>query len=212
MKRTRATTIHQYFTEGCGRCDLMGTPKCKVHRWHDVLHGLQLHLLANQDLHEEMKWGVPTYTFQGKNVVLLTAFKEYCALNFVKGALIKDPKGLLTQPTENTQAGRQFRFTTAAEVKKHSKAIDDFLKQAVALERTNQKVTLKKTEDFEVPEELQQAFKKDVAFKKAFKALTPGRQRGYLLYFGGAKQAATRAARIEKCKPDIFKGKGWNDR
>lgn len=212
MKRTRATTIHQYFTEGCGRCDRMGTPLCKVHGWKDVLGGLQLHLLSNKDLTEEMKWGVPTYTYNGKNVVLLSAFKEYCTLNFVKGALIKDSKGLLTQPTENTQAGRQFRFTSAAEVKKHAKTIDDFLKQAVELERTNKKVRMKKTSDFDVPEELIQAWKKDAAFKKAFDALTPGRQRGYLLHFGAAKQSATRAARIEKCKPDIFKGKGWNDR
>lgn len=163
-------------------------------------------------LTEELKWGCPCYTYQGSNVVLIHGFKAYCALLFFKGALLKDPKGILVQQTENVQAARQIRFTTLREIVQMKLVVKAYIEKAIEAEEAGLKVKLKKTAEFEVPEELKKHFTAHPALKKAFEALTPGRQRAYLLHFSSAKQSKTREARIEKCAPKILKGKGLEDR
>lgn len=169
-------------------------------------------ILNTTGLEEEFKWGKPCYTFQGKNVVLMHGFKDYCALLFHKGALLKDSSDLLVQQTKNVQAARQLRFKGVQEIKDQEKTIKAYTFEAIEVEKAGVAVAMKKTSDYEVPEELEKVFKENSDFNKAFKALTPGRQRGYLLYFSGAKQSKTRESRIEKCTAKIFSGKGLNDR
>ncbi len=203
--------IDAYLAEGCGRCKHYQTPQCKVHAWNEVLVELR-QVLLSCDLQEERKWSVPCYTHAGKNIVIMAAFKDYACLSFFKGALLEDPKSLLVRPTENMQAGRQLRFTKKSEVTKAKSAIRAFVREAIQVAMDGKKVEKKRTEDFDVPGELTTAFAKDPKFEKAFSALTPGRQRGYLIHFAGAKQSATRAARIEKHKKRIFDGLGLHDR
>jgi len=162
-------------------------------------------------LTEALKWGVPCYTFQQKNVVLIHGFKEYCALLFPKGALLNDGEGILIRQTEQVQAARQIRFTGLAQIKKMEGVLKAYIYEAVAVEEAGLTVPLKKTSEFNMPEEWQQKLTEDPDLKKAFKALTPGRQRGYLLYFSAAKQSKTRLSRIEKYIPKILSGKGLND-
>jgi uncharacterized protein YdeI (YjbR/CyaY-like superfamily) len=153
----------------------------------------------------------PCYTFNGKNVVLIHGFKEYCALLFHKGALLKDPKGILIRQTENVQSARQLRFTDINQIQKQKNTIKSYIKEAIEIERSGAKITLKQTSDYTVPEELQKVLDKNPAVKKAFHSLTPGRQRAYLFYFSQAKQSATRQSRIEKYIPQILEGKGMDD-
>lgn len=168
-------------------------------------------ICLDTELTEELKWGKPCYTLNGQNVVLIHGFKEYCALLFHKGALLKDSDDLLIQQTENVQSARQMRFTSKQEITKLQKTIKAYIKEAIEVEKAGLKVELKKTKEYPVPDELEQKFKEDGNFKKAFKALTPGRQRGYLLHFSQAKQSKTRTSRIEKAIPAIFEGKGHNE-
>jgi uncharacterized protein YdeI (YjbR/CyaY-like superfamily) len=168
-------------------------------------------ILLDCGLDEELKWGKPCYSLEGANIVLIHGFKQYCALLFMKGALLKDPKKILVQQTENVQSARQMRFTNAGEIAKLEPAIKAYVKEAIEVEKSGLEVTLKKTSEFKMPEEFQNKLKQMPALKKAFEALTPGRQRGYLLYFSAAKQSATREARVEKCMPQILKGKGLDD-
>lgn len=203
--------VDQYLSDGCGRCDLGGTSRCKVHLWTKPLEELRRIVLAS-GLSEELKWGMPCYTSQGKNIVIVSAFKEYCAVLFFKGSLLKDPEGILTTPTENSQSGRQLRFTTVAEIKKREKLLKTYLQEAVDLEKSGAKVAFKDVTEFDVPVELQEALDGSPALKKAFEALTPGRRKAYLLHFSGAKQSTTRRSRIEKCAPQILAGKGLDDR
>ena len=198
-----------FFSEGCGRCALGGTPDCKVHKWADELAALRS-LMLSVGLEEECKWGVPCYTHKGKNIALLGAFKEYCSLAFFKGSLLSDPKNILTAPGENSQLSRQFRFTAVKELLKHEDDLRSYLFEAIEVEKAGLKVDTKKNPEF--PEELLQKFREDAKFKKAFEALTPGRQRGYLIFFSAAKQSATRTARIEKYKGQIMLGNGMQDR
>jgi len=163
------------------------------------------------DLTEELKWGCPCYTFEKRNIVLIHGFKEYCALLFVKGALLKDPKGILIQQTENVQSARQVRFTSAREIVKMKGTLKAYIREAIAAEKSGLKVSLKKTSQFAMPEEFKGKLDEVPALKKAFKALTPGRQRGYLLYFSQPKQSKTRQARVEKSIPQILNGRGLND-
>ena len=160
-------------------------------------------------LTEELKWGKPCYTFEGSNVVLIHGFKEYCALLFFKGALLKDAKGILVQQTENVQAARQIRFRNVREIAEMEKTIKAYIKEAK--EKAGLEVPYKKTSEFKVPEEFQNKLKASRGLKGAFEALTPGRQRGYLLYFSAPKQSKTREARVEKCMQQILNGKGLND-
>ncbi len=156
---------------------------------------------------EELKWGVPCYTYQGKNIVLIHGFKEYCALLFVKGSLLKDDKGLLIQQTEKVQSARQIRFTELKAIDKLEKMIKLYVFEAVEVEKSGVKVEFKKASDYEVPQEFQDVLSKNKTLKTAFLALTPGRQKSYLFYFSQAKQPKTRISRIEKSIPQILSGK-----
>jgi uncharacterized protein YdeI (YjbR/CyaY-like superfamily) len=197
-----------YFTAGCGRCPKGGTPECKViSTWQTELAALRALVLAS-GLTEECKWGVPCYTFEQGNVVLIHSFKDYCALLFFKGALLKDAKGILIQQTENVQAARQLRFTDVREITALKATIKAYLQEAIAVEKAGLKVSMKPTAEFAMPVEFQAKLEEFPDLKTAFEALTPGRQRAYLLHFGAAKQAKTREARIEKCIPQILSGKG----
>jgi len=160
---------------------------------------------------EECKWGKPTYTVDGKNVVILQGFKEYFALGFFQGALLKDPKKLLVQLGQ-VQAARVMKFTSAKEIAAKARIIKAYVREAIAVEKAGLRVKRKETSDFPVPAELKEAFRGDPIFRRAFEALTPGRQRSYLYHFAGAKQSATRAARIEKARPAIFEGRGFLER
>lgn len=162
-------------------------------------------------LEEDLKWGCPCYTFEGSNIVLIHVFKEYCAYLFFKGALLKDTDGMLIQQTENVQAARQIRFTNLKEITQNVAVLKAYIYQAIEVERAGLKVPLKKTKQFEMVAEFKERLDKDKELKKAFEALTPGRQRAYLLHFSSAKQAKTRISRIEKSAPQILKGKGLND-
>ncbi len=168
-------------------------------------------IILSSGLTENLRWGKPCYTFQNSNIVLIHGFKEYCALLFIKGALLKDPLRVLVQQTENVQAGRQIRFTSLREIVEKETIIKEYVKEAMELEKAGLKVDFKKTVEFKMPEEFQRKLNENHALEKAFKALTPGRQRGYLLYFSQAKQSATRETRIEKSKQRILDGKGLDD-
>jgi len=183
----------------------------KASNWKQEMTLLREIILDNKDLTEDYKWMHPCYTLQGKNVVLIHGFKDYCALLFHKGALLKDPKGILIQQTENVQSARQMRFTGINQIKQQKAIIKDYIKEAVAIQRSGKKVTLKETKEFSIPEELTIKLKEDKDLHNAFYALTPGRQRAYLFYFGQAKQSQTRASRIEKYVPKILDGKGIDD-
>lgn len=182
----------------------------KPDKWQKELNKLRDICLDTQ-LTEDLKWGCPCYTYQKKNIVLIHDFKEYCALLFFKGALMKDPKKILIQQTENVQSARQMRFTGLKEIVKLDKVIKSYIFEATKIEESGKKVELKKTSDFAVPEEFRTRLKKNAALKKAFYALTPGRQRGYLFHFSQAKQPKTREARVEKYIPKILKGEGIDD-
>lgn len=160
---------------------------------------------------EELKWGVPCYTFENKNIVLMHGFKEYCAVLFVKGALLKDPEGVLITQTANVQSARQIRFTSVREINQLKTTLKAYIQEAIAVEAAGLKVALKPVSEFTMPEELISQLEKVPGLQDAFDALTPGRQRAYILYFAAAKQAKTRLARIEKCTPAILAGQGLND-
>ena len=178
--------------------------------WHACYARLR-ELALDSGLTEELKWGHPCYTLKGKNVFLMHGFNDYCALLFHKGALLKDDHGMLVQQTANVQSARQIRFTSEQQIAKLAPVLRDYIQRAIALEKAGSKVQLKQTAEFDMPAELIKAFKQMPELKKAFQALTPGRQRGYLLFFGGAKQSATREARIEKHVDRILTGKGLQD-
>lgn len=181
-----------------------------VEKWQKEMEKLRA-IALECGLTEELKWGAPCYTVDGRNVVLIHGFKEYCALLFFKGALLKDSKRVLVQQTSNVQAARQIRFTNTAQITKLKTVIKAYIKQATALEKAGARVTLKKTAEFDMPAEFREKLAQNAALKEAFEALTPGRQRGYILHFASAKQATTREARIEKCLDLIFASKGLND-
>ncbi|MET3535313.1 YdeI/OmpD-associated family protein [Chryseobacterium limigenitum] len=162
-------------------------------------------------LEEDLKWGCPCYTYHSKNIFLIHGFKEYCALLFFKGALMNDSDNILVQQSENVQAARQIRFTDLKEIADLEKVIKTYMFEALEVEKSGIKVKMKETKQFEMIEEFQKKLKENLVLKEAFEALTPGRQRAYLLYFSSAKQAKTRELRIEKCIPDILIGKGIND-
>jgi len=168
-------------------------------------------ILLGTGLTEELKWGQPCYALEGKNVALIHGFKEYCAILFHKGALLKDPQGMLIQQTQNVQSARQIRFTSVAEVDKLAKTLKAYLREAIEIERSGLKVPFKKAEEFELPEELAAKLEQSAKLREAFAALTPGRQRGYILYVSQAKQAKTREARVEKHIPRILAGLGLDD-
>ena len=182
----------------------------RARQWREEFELLR-EIALDCNLTEDLKWGQPCYAYQGANVVLMHGFKEYCALLFFKGALLSDPEGILVQQTENVQSARQIRFTSAKEIKKMTRVLKAYIFDAIEVEKAGLKVTFKKTEEFNMPDEFQTKLDKLPALKKAFEALTPGRQKGYLLYFSSAKQAKTRESRIEKYLQHILDGKGMED-
>jgi len=179
-------------------------------KWHDELEKLRTIVLDCQ-LTEELKWGCPCYTFQNANIVLIHVFKEYCALLFFKGALLNDSNGILVQQTENVQAARQIRFTDVQQIVELERVLKAYIYEAIEVEKAGLKVDLKKTTEFKVSEEFQKKLDGSPALKTAFEALTPGRQRAYLLYFSTPKQSKTRESRVEKCEQQILNGKGLDD-
>lgn len=179
-------------------------------QWQEEFEQLRT-ILLETGLTEEFKWGKPCYTFEDSNIVLMHGFNDYCALLFHKGALLSDPAGILIQQTENTQAARQIRFTNVDEIVEMEAILKDYVDDAVEVEKAGLEVDYKKTEDFEFPEEFQHKLDEIPELKAAFENLTPGRQRGYLLYFSGAKQSKTREARVERYMDQILAGKGLND-
>jgi uncharacterized protein YdeI (YjbR/CyaY-like superfamily) len=182
----------------------------KEKRWSAEYAALRRLCLAS-GLNEELKWGQACYDLSGSNVILIHGFKAYCALLFMKGALLKDPKGILIQQTKNVQAARQIRFASLADINRQGAAIAAYIREAIALEKSGAKVKMKSAAQFDVPEEFQKRLDDSPKLAEAFHALTPGRQKGYLLYFAGAKQSATRAARVEKHVPRILEGLGLDD-
>jgi len=182
----------------------------KATQWRKELEKLRTILLGCH-LTEELKWGKPCYMFQKSNVVILLPLKNYCALLFCKGSLLRDPQGFLIKAGENTQAARQLRFTSVREIVEMETILKTYLHNAIEVEKAGLEVIYKKTSDFKIPVEFQKQLKEFPAFKTAFEALTPGRQRGYLLYFSAPKQSKTRESRVEKCKERILKGKGLLD-
>ena len=182
----------------------------KNKKWEEELEHLRP-IVLDCGLSEELKWGVPCYALEKKNIVLIHVFKEYCALLFFKGALLKDPKGILIQQTENVQAARQIRFTNAKEIIKLKAIIKAYIHEAITVEKAGLKVNLKKTKEFTMPQEFKVKLEEIPELNTAFHALTPGRQRGYLLYFSSAKQATTREARVKKYIKPILNGKGIDD-
>lgn len=201
--------VDKYLVDGCGRCSLWKTPDCKVKTWQKELLLLRP-LLLGSGLSEEVKWSQPCYTYERKIVVMMTTFKEYCALGFFKGALLKDAKGILVSPGENSQAMRQLRFTDVKQITKMKATIKSYIMEAIKIEESGAKVIIKKKSE-PIPEELQNKFNENPRFKQSFEGLTPGRQRGYILFFAGAKQSKTRESRIEKYIPKILAGKGLYD-
>ncbi len=182
----------------------------KAKTWQEEMKKLRT-IVLDCGLTEELKWGCPCYTFEKSNIVLIHGFKEYCALLFFKGALLKDGKGILIQQTENVQAGRQIRFTNFREIVKMKTVLKAYIHEAIEVEKAGLKVKYKKTSEFKIPEEFQNKLDETPALRKAFDALTPGRQRAYIFYFSQPKQSKTRASRVEKCMQQILKGKGLND-
>jgi len=179
-------------------------------KWQQEYAALRA-IVLDCGLTEELKWGQPCYTLKTKNIVLIHGFKDYCALLFFKGALLKDPHGILIQQTENVQATRQIRFTDVREIADVERIVKTYVYEAIEVEKAGLKVSMKKTSDFTVPEEFQVKLDGNRALKTAFDALTPGRQRAYLFYFSQAKQSKTRVARVEKYIPKILTGKGLED-
>ena len=182
----------------------------KATDWQEEFEKLR-NVCLDCGLSEDLKWGCPCYTLEKRNIVLIHGFKEYCALLFFKGALLKDPEDILIQQTKNVQAARQMRFTDVRQIVKMKPILKAYIREAIEVERASVRVPLKKTKEFDVPEEFQNKLNNDPALKKAFKGLTPGRQRAYLLFFSQPKQSKTRESRVEKFVPQILKGKGLND-
>lgn len=203
--------IDEYLIEGCGRCPLGGTPECKVHRWTAELRALRS-IVLSCGLTEELKWGVPCYTYQKKNVIIVSAFKENCVLSFIKGALLQDNHKLLEKPGKNSQSGRVIKFTGVAQITEREDVLKAYIFDAIEVEKSGKQVDFKAKNELKYPEELLTKFEEMPRLQKAFEALTPGHQRGYILHFTQPKQSKTRVSRIEKNVPKILNGKGFHDR
>lgn len=201
--------IEAFFVDGCMRCPLGATDACKVRRWRDELAALRSVALSS-GLTEEVKWGVPCYTQEGKNVFNISALKDAAVIGFFKGALLNNPAQMCVAPGPNSQAVRQVKFTSVEAIEQAKPALLALIASAVAVETSGQRIPFSPSPE-PLPEELLAAFADDPAFETAFQALTPGRQRGYILHFAGAKQSATRQSRIDKQREAIFQGIGMHD-
>lgn len=203
-------TVDKYLIDGCMRCKLGGTPACKVNKWKEELKTLR-QIVSECGLTEEIKWGVPCYTFGNKNVILINAFKEYTCISFFKGALLNDKEKILLKQGENSQSVRIIKYTNPKQIIKQAAIIKSYIAEAVELEKSGKKVPIKKNPE-PIPDELNDIFGNDFALKKAFYALTPGRQRGYIIYFSQPKNSSSKISRIEKSRQNILNGIGINDK
>ncbi|MEO1257623.1 MAG: DUF1801 domain-containing protein [Bacteroidota bacterium] len=203
-------TVDNYFLDGCGRCPLGGTPDCKALKWIPQLELLR-NIVLSCGLKEECKWGVPCYTFRNKNVLLVSAFKKYCAISFFKGSLIKNNTELLEKPGKNSQAARLIKFTNTEKIRKMEAEIKACIFEAIEIEKAGLNIKFKKHPE-PIPLELEEKFNQDPILKGAFEALTPGRQRGYIIYFSAPKQSKTRESRINKSIGKILNGVGLHDK
>jgi uncharacterized protein YdeI (YjbR/CyaY-like superfamily) len=201
--------VDLYMANGCGRCKFYATPNCKVKTWQAELETLR-QVVLECGLTEELKWSVPVYTSHNKNIVIVSALKEYCTLSFFKGVLLKDENKLLHQQGESSQSARIIKFTSTNEIQKLKPILKQYIVEAIELEQEGKKVAFKKNPE-PVPQELETIFNELPVLKKAFYSLTPGKQRGYIIYFSQPKQPGTRIARIEKCKQKIMNGEGLMD-
>jgi uncharacterized protein YdeI (YjbR/CyaY-like superfamily) len=206
----KPNTVNDYLLSGCGRCSLGNTPECKVHKWQAHLKLLRS-LAIQAGLTEEIKWSQPTYTFNGKNVIIVTAFNNYCCISFLQGSLIQDDAKLLEFAGPNSQLGKLAKFTSVKQITDSKIFLQQYLQQAIALVQVKAKPAVEKKQEQNLIPELLEVFKTEKDFEKAFKNLTPGKQRGYLIYFTGAKQSETRTKRIHQYKPIILQGKGMHD-
>lgn len=203
--------VDAYLIEGCGRCPHGGTPQCKVNNWQQVLEQLRL-ILLDTGLTEGLKWGIPCYMHNNKNILLLAAFKNHCSINFFKGVLLKDPREFLAAPGENSQASRLLKFKNKQEVFDKEPMLREFIKQAVDIEKAGLKIDFKAKKELLLCKEFQDTLKKNPALQAAFEKLTPGRKRAYNIYFSQPKQAKTRYTRINKYMRRILDGKGLTDK
>ena len=202
--------VDKYLIQGCMRCKFGATPQCKVHSWKKELSLLRK-IVLECELTEEIKWGMPCYTVNGKNIAMVSAFKEYASLSFFKGALLKDPHHILVSPSESSQSARLLKFTDSNQIKQVKENIKSYLQEAIELEKSGAKVNFKKNLE-PIPQELEEFFLNDTKLKDAFYSLTPGRQRGYILSFSQPKQSVSRKNRIEKYRQQIIDGIGLNDK
>jgi uncharacterized protein YdeI (YjbR/CyaY-like superfamily) len=207
--KMKITEVQEFFDIGCGRCDKGNTPECKVHAWSEELQLLRGIVLSCK-LKEELKWSQPCYSYNGTNVVLVSAFKNHCVLSFFRGSLLSDPENILEKPGENSNVGRVVRFTNIESIREYEHILKQYIFEAVELVKQGKKVDKPKTTQ-DVPIELTALLDSDTALKEAFEALTPGRQRSYYLHVSSAKQSKTRTSRAEKCAPKIFEGIGFNE-
>ena len=203
--------VDQYLVEGCMRCKYGGTPDCKVNTWREHLKLLR-NIVIDCGLTEDFKWKQPCYTYNDRNVLLVTAFKEFATISFFKGALLSDSQGLMAAPGDNSQAYRQLRFTSIDQILELEAEIRAYIFEAIEIEKAGLKINFAQKEELVYPEELTEILNKDARLKEAFENLTPGRQRGYILFSSAAKQAQTSKTRIEKYIPNILTGKGMQDR
>ena len=201
--------VDKYLSDGCMRCKLGGTPACKVNDWRAELIALR-EIVLSSGLTEEVKWGVPCYTINGKNVLVISAFKHFCSISFFKGALLSDPEGLLQAAGEHTQAARLIKFTEIGQILDRREILRTYIQEAIQLEKAGMKVEFRKDAG-PVPAELQQKFAERPDLEEAFRTLTPGRQREYLLHFSQPQRIETRLGRIEKCIDKILSGEGLNE-
>jgi len=209
MKIELNPQVDKYLVDGCMRCKYGATPQCKVHNWREELEALR-QIVLEAGLKEELKWGAPIYTYQGKNILSVGALKASANIGFFKGVLLSDEQKILSQQG-NLQSDRIVKFTSTEEIEKVRETLKSYILEAVEVEKSGKKVAFKKNLE-PIPEELLQAFEKDIIFEKAFYALTAGRQRGYIIYFSQPKQAQTRIGRIEKYKQQILDGVGLHDK
>jgi len=203
--------VEQYIESGCGRCELGGTPQCKVESWKEELRLLRK-IMLESELTEEIKWSSPCYTHRGKNILMLSALKESVIVSFFQGAQLKDPENILEKPGENSRFARYLRVTDTKTIAALKHTILSYIQEAVDIEKSGKKEDVNNNKMLEFPGELVQMFEANPGFQEAFSALTPGRQRGYLIHFSSAKQSKTKTARIQKFMPKILDGKGWNER
>lgn len=204
------TSFESYLQDGCGRCGKFQTPECKVHSWTDTLAALR-ELLLSFGLEEAMKWGSPCYMVDGKNVLMLASFKEHCALSFLKGAALADEDGLLESAGPNSRIVRMIKFRSLDDLSGRREQVALLIQLAIDAEKAGVRVEVDRQPE-PMPEELEQRLIRDPLLAQAFDDLTPGRQRSHILYVGGAKQSATREARVERCVPKILEGRGFNER